>query len=122
MPASQYGLPLFVGALGTSAPAQGLRRLKLDKAGMYDEAWLQRIIMQHPGLLPIDHIEPAFIPAIPVCMELSVPSGFVDNLYATPTGDLIVGETKLFRNPESRREVIGRYCQRKTNWSAKTMM
>ena len=120
MPASQYGLPLFVGALGTSAPAQGLRRLKLDKAGMYDEAWLQRIIMQHPGLLPIDHIEPAFIPAIPVCMELSVPSGFVDNLYATPTGDLIVGETKLFRNPESRREVIGQiidYAKDLSAWS-----
>jgi len=120
MPASQYGLPLFVGALGTSAPAQGLKRVKLDKAGLYDEAWLQRIIMQHPGLLPIDQIEPAFIPAIPVCMELSVPSGFVDNLYATPTGDLVVGETKLFRNPESRREVIGQiidYAKDLSAWS-----
>jgi hypothetical protein len=40
-------------------------------------------------------------------MELPLASGFVDNLYATPDGDLIVGETKLFRNPEARREVVG---------------
>lgn len=120
MSISQYGLPLFVGALGTSASAQSLRRVRLNKAGMYDEAWLQRLIMQHPSLLPIDHIEPAFIPAIPICMELSVPSGFIDNLYATPTGDLIVGETKLFRNPESRREVIGQiidYAKDLSAWS-----
>jgi hypothetical protein len=40
-------------------------------------------------------------------VELPLASGFVDNLYATPDGDLIVGETKLFRNPEARREVVG---------------
>jgi hypothetical protein len=40
-------------------------------------------------------------------MELPLPSGLVDNLYATPDGELIIGETKLFRNPEARREVVG---------------
>lgn len=120
MPNSQYGVPLFVGSLGVTAPAQGLKRVRLDKGGAYDEAWLQRIIMQHPGLLPIEQIEPAFVPAIPICMELSVPSGFVDNLYATPTGDLIVGETKLFRNPEARREVVGQiidYAKDLSGWT-----
>jgi len=48
------------------------------------------------------------MPAISVGMELrSAVGGSVDNLYVTPSGHLIVGETKLYRNPEARREVIG---------------
>jgi len=57
--------------------------------------------------LPIDQIEPALVPAISICTELSVASGYIDNLYATARGDIIVAETKLWRNPEARREVIG---------------
>src|SRR5262249_16631191 len=55
---------------------------------------------------PIEQIEPSFTDVVPICMELPLASGYVDNLYATPDGDLIVGETKLFRNPEARREVV----------------
>ncbi len=120
MPGTQYGLPMVVSELGSNVPAQGLKRVRLDKTGLYDEAWLQNIIMRHPGLLPIAEIEPAFVPAIPISVEVSVPSGFIDNLYATPTGDLIIGETKLFRNPEARREVIGQiidYAKDLSNWT-----
>lgn len=119
MAASQYGLPLVVRGLDARAAAQSLKRVRL-KTGEYSERWLQDLIMRHPSLLPIEQIEPAFIPAIPICMELNVPSGRIDNLYATPAGDLIVGETKLFRNPESRREVVGQiidYAKDLATWT-----
>lgn len=73
----------------------------------YDEAWLQQLIQEHPSLLPIGMIEPALQGPIPICMELPVPSGFVDNLMITADGGIVVVETKLWRNPEARREVIG---------------
>ena len=105
---TQYGLPLIVGNFADYT-AQGLTRIRLEKAktGGYDERWLQKLVSRYPSLLPIEQIEPALTPAIPVCMELPLRSGYVDNVYATPDGDLIIGETKLFRNPEARREVIG---------------
>jgi hypothetical protein len=53
-------------------------------------------------------------------MELPLPSGYVDNLYATPDGDLIVGETKLFRNPEARREVVAQIIDYAKDLSALT--
>ena len=105
---TQYGLPLIVGNFADYT-AQGLTRIRLEKAktGGYDERWLQKLVSRYPSLLPIEQIEPALTPAIPVCMELPLRSGYVDNVYATPDGDLIIGETKLFRDPEARREVIG---------------
>jgi hypothetical protein len=105
---SQYGLPYLIGNL-TESTARGLKRVRMTKGGEagYNERWLQDLVSRHPNILPIDQIEPALTPVIPVCMELPVASGFVDNLFTTPDGDLIVAETKLFRNPEARREVIG---------------
>ncbi|WP_156367869.1 hypothetical protein [Brevundimonas sp. Leaf363] len=44
---------------------------------------------------------------VPICLELALPSGFVDNLMITPAGGLVVVETKLWRNPQARREVVG---------------
>jgi hypothetical protein len=119
MQSTQYGLPMMVSALRADVPARSLSRLKLEQSGQYNEAWLQQLIMRHPGLLPIAQVEPAFVPIIPVCMELPVPSGYIDNLYVTPHGNLVVGETKLFRNPESRREVVGQildYAKDLASW------
>jgi hypothetical protein len=108
MAETQYGLPLIVGNF-TETAARGLKRIRFEKGNTdgYKERWLQKLVSRYPNVLPIEQIEPALTPAIPICMELPLASGFVDNLYATPDGDLIVGETKLFRNPEARREVIG---------------
>lgn len=105
---TQYGLPLIVGNF-TETAARGLKRIRFEKGSDdgFQERWLQKLVSRYPNVLPIDQIEPALMPAIPICMELPLASGFVDNLYATPDGDLIVGETKLFRNPEARREVVG---------------
>jgi hypothetical protein len=93
----------------TEASARGLKRIRFEKGhdGGFDERWLQKLVSRYPNLLPIEQIEPALIPAVPLCMELPVASGSVDVLYATPDGYLIVAETKLFRNPEARRKVVG---------------
>jgi hypothetical protein len=76
--------------------------------------------MKHPNVLPIEDIEPALVPLIPICTELRVPSGYIDNFYVTPSGDIVIAETKLWRNPEARREVIGQildYAKDLSRWS-----
>jgi hypothetical protein len=94
-------LPLSGKELGTP-----LVRQALTVSGEYSEGWIQHLIHSHPNLLPIEMIEPAFWPALPVCRELPLRSGYLDNLLVTPNGNLIVVECKLWRNPEARREVI----------------
>jgi hypothetical protein len=107
MSETQYGLPLIVTSFA-DATVRGLKRIRLEKGhdNDFDERWLQKLVSLHPGLLPIEEIEPALTPVIPLCMELPVASNFIDVLYATPDGHLIVAETKLFRNPEARRAVV----------------
>jgi hypothetical protein len=103
----QYGSPLIVDKSGKQNP-QRLTRTRFEKGSDgFSERWLQELVSRNPHILPIDQIEPALTPAISICMELPLKSGSADILYATPRGDLIVGETKLFRNPEARREVVG---------------
>ena len=123
---SQYGSTLFLESLDarSAASAAKLQRLQFQKsstaAGSHDEKWLQHLIMRHPSLLPIDQIEPALTPLIPICTELPVGSGFLDNLLATPNGDLVLIECKLWRNPEARREVVGQiihYASEMATWS-----
>ncbi|TXN72840.1 hypothetical protein [Methylobacterium sp. WL6] len=75
-------------------------------SGTKREAFIQDLIHRHPEIIPITEIEPAFSPLISVCRELPTPAGFLDNLWLTPNGGIVLGEAKLFRNPEARREVI----------------
>lgn len=92
------------------APSAGavsrLQRVELRETGQYDEAWLQALIHEQPGVLPLWEIEPAVREAVPVCRELPLPSGYLDNLLVTPHGDLVLVECKLWRNPQARREVV----------------
>ena len=52
------------------------------------------------------NLEPAYMPLIPICRELQTAAGYVDNLWLTPEGGIVLGECKLFRNQQARREVI----------------
>src|SRR5690348_11526080 len=83
--------------------AQSLFPLEFTDSTKYDEPWLQRLVHRQPSVLPIPSIEATFWPAVPVCMELPLRSGYLDNLLMTPAGDLIVIECKLWRNVEARR-------------------
>jgi hypothetical protein len=120
----QHGTPLVVPPAERGGTVSRLERLRFDTIGqageIYDEQWLQHLIHAHPELLPIREIEPAFEPAIPVCIELPTRKGFIDNFFVTPTGNLLFAECKLWRNPEARRQVIAQvmdYVESITSWS-----
>ena len=73
----------------------------------FDERFIQELLVEHPQLLPVA----AFRPDIGdlICIGREVPtrdSGTIDNLYLSTTGYVVVVETKLWRNPQSRREVV----------------
>jgi hypothetical protein len=73
----------------------------------FDERFIQELLVEHPQLLPVA----AFRSDIGelVCIGREVPtrdSGAIDNLYLSTTGYVVVVETKLWRNPQSRREVV----------------
>ena len=74
--------------------------------GARDEEWLQQLIHLHPRCLPMEQIEPGFDRLIPICIELPVAGGLVDNLLMTPDGNIVIVEAKLWRNHEARRTVV----------------
>jgi len=106
-----YTRPLLVtrlGADGETATALEALPLRAGEQGvLYDERWLQNLIQRNPHIVPVDQIEPALTPLVPICMELPTGSGWADNLLMTADGGIILVEAKLWRNPEARREVIG---------------
>lgn len=88
---------------GTVTP---LERQHLGGSGGARESFIQNLIHSHPSVIPMGEIEPAFNGMVSLCMELKLGSGYLDNLWITPLGGIILGECKLFRNPRARREVI----------------
>jgi len=72
----------------------------------YPESWLQRLIHDHPGCLPVHEIEPGFGELVSAGIEVPTKHGPIDNLLMTPDGDIVLVEAKLWRNPEARREVV----------------
>jgi hypothetical protein len=105
-PLFQFGAnPILIGPEG---PGQALWRVPLtpEGKGAFDEAWLQRLIHQNPSILPIEEIDPSLDAFFPICREMQTPRGFVDNLLMTGLGDIAIVETKLYRNPQARRETL----------------
>ena len=100
-PMADFGDSTPVVVSGTHSEA-----LKRETAHGHDERWLQSLIHQHPMCLPMGEIEPAFVGVLPVCMELPVCKGWVDNLLMTPDGNIVIVEVKLWQNPEARRAVV----------------
>lgn len=82
-----------------------LTRVRLG-GGLHDEKWLQALIHDHPAILPISDIEPGFGDLIAAAREVPTGHGNIDNLYLTPSGDIVLVETKLWRNGQMRREVV----------------
>lgn len=120
---SPYGDTVFLKDLQANTTPQKLTRVHFIKNrsenAEYDEAWLQNLIMMQPGLLSVGQIEPSFDSMLPVCTELPVQAGFVDNLLITPAGDITLVECKLWRNPEARRKVVAQivdYASEVATW------
>lgn len=96
------GTPVLIGT--------GKTRVRLEKldlaASKHNEAWLQALAYDYPEILPIGDIEPRFGELFAVAREVPCAHGLIDNLYVTPSGDLVLVEAKLWKNPQARREVV----------------
>jgi hypothetical protein len=101
------GIPVLVDRLGYQTP---LQRIYLG-SGNHKEKWLQELIHAHPSILPVSEIEPGFGSLIPTALEVSCAHGRLDNLFLTPSGDIVFVETKLWRNTEMRREVVAQVLE-----------
>lgn len=111
----QQGTPYFISETNSFQ----LERIPLNEKH-FQENWLQKIIHKNPQILPIDDIESGFSPLISLGREISTSVGYIDNLYISPNGYLTIVETKLWRNPEAKREVVGQiidYAKELTNWN-----
>lgn len=116
---SAFSKPLLLEADGKATLLER-SPLTSDSEGTLSERWLQIALFTAPESLPVREIDPHIGPLIPVCMEIETGSGPADILYVTPTGQVVLVETKLWRNPEARREVVGQildYAKQLTTWS-----
>lgn len=106
-------------------PANGILPLRplglgADEERRVSEATIRDLIIQHPSCLPIRDIDPLFDGALAVCTELNTPAGPIDAFLITPSGLPVLVECKLWRNPESRREVVGQiidYAKELSRWT-----
>lgn len=91
-----------------------------ERDPMYDEGWLQDLLCKHPDILPTAEIEIIFHPLIPIGREVVIETGAIDNLFISHRGYLVLVETKLWRNPEAKREVVAQvidYGASVSKWS-----
>ena len=116
---SAFANPFVINADGQVV---GLERIPLSSGseGIFTEKHLQSALFQNPQSLPVREIDPHIGTLVPICMEVETGSGPADILYVTLTGQIVLVETKLWRNPESRREVVAQildYAKELTKWT-----
>jgi RecB family endonuclease NucS len=84
---------------------------RLERSGFasveLSEGRLQALLADHPEVLPVEDIDPSFAPPRTVGREVQTAAGPIDVLFVSPAGLVTIVETKLWRNPEARREVVG---------------
>ena len=122
---SAYG-DLYRISPGRASQAEAIHRVHLNSgrnAGGVSENYLCELFFKFPQGLPIHHIDRAYDGVIPVCREMSLQAGGrsrLDALYVNPQGRLTLAEFKLWRNQQSRREVVGQildYAKDLATWS-----
>lgn len=95
------------------------------------EKWLQDFLPLCPDVLPVADIDSNYADLTYVCNEASIKTskkgtGHVDVIFISKTGRLVLVETKLHRNPESCREVLGQILDyaaniRASDWDYSTL-
>ncbi|HZC96680.1 MAG TPA: hypothetical protein VE267_11240, partial [Bradyrhizobium sp.] len=119
LPKSRHSAPIFQ---RDGQEAVALKRVRLGDdghEGKEREQFVQNLVHKHPEVIPMVDIEPAFAPLVSVCTELPTEAGYLDNLWITPTGGIVLGECKLVKNPQARREVVVQaldYARAISNW------
>jgi hypothetical protein len=108
-------VPFLIDANSNTRP---LFRLAFNEG--FTEQWLQEQLFKNPSSLPFGEINPGYRDVVPLCMEMGTGAGPIDIVYVTPQGKVVIVETKLGRNPEARRKVIGQildYAKELQTWS-----
>ena len=104
------GTPYYVSPEDGATP---LERVRLDTKDLR-EGFLQRMLHEHPALLPVKNLDEAFAPLVAVGREIRG----MDNLFLSPEGRLAIVETKLWRNPQATREVLAQILEYASRLSA----
>lgn len=119
----QYSVPILVSSFERSPTALALEPILVapDPASdqFHDERWIQELIFRFPQALPIRELEPGIGEIIPIAMEVPTPAGYIDNVFITPQGNIVLAECKLWRNPQARREVLAQvidYARSISTW------
>ena len=78
----------------------------------FDEHYLQELLVEHPELLPVSELRNDVGNLLCIGREVPVGrSGSVDNLFLSTGGYPVIVETKLWRNPQARREVLSQILE-----------
>lgn len=113
--------------ISSNGEVERLKRIPFMN-GSFNEAWLQNLIGENPNILPSGEIGNEFAPLVCIGREVPVGSGetkgYIDNLYLSPSGRIVIVETKLFRNQESRRAVVAQiidYAKELQKWDCEKL-
>jgi len=87
-----------------------------DDPNAFNENLLQELIDATPNVLPIREFLPSTTALFSLGREVPVDlggssNGYIDNLLVTNDGYPVIVETKLYRNPEGKRDVITQTLQ-----------
>ena len=113
----RWSTPVWKSADGT---IETLARIPVGQAP-FEEWVLRDFLADTPSLLPVRHFDPVF--SSPVCLGTEFPVsgvGRIDALFLSPSGYVTIVETKLWQNPEARREVVAQiidYAQQVARWT-----
>ena len=97
-----------------------LSRIESTPGSAMDESWLQRLIFEHPEILPVQSFDESTQDVIPVARELPTPVGYIDAIFIAPNGTIVIVETKLWKNPEKHRTVVAQiidYAKELSKWT-----
>ncbi|MFC1907507.1 hypothetical protein ACFLW8_05425 [Chloroflexota bacterium] len=92
----------------------------LSKLDYTAESELQGYLRKYPDLIPLEEVMDNAPHLVCIGEEVEVPSGYIDLLFIDENGVLTIVETKLAKNPEIRRKVIGQimeYASHISDWT-----
>lgn len=86
----------------------------------YKESVIRDLILDHPEVLGVEDVHGMWDGMVSLAVEVGVEGKWIDVLLVNPHGRLAIVETKLFRNPEAIRSVVGQtleYAARLSRWT-----
>lgn len=99
------GLPVLIERDASRFVGRALSRETF--ASTLSEDWLQQLLDEAPAVLPVRDIDERIdTPLFSLGREVATDAGPIDNLFISQNGYLVVVETKLFRNPQARRQAV----------------